>query len=94
MASSCVLIFAVIGYNTINIPEIFQVFAVFRSHYKARGKGTRREVLPGGGGGETRLSGTGGSHPGHHYIVKRKSYENYKKDHNQGNVLIFQQIIL
>ena len=47
MASSCVLIFAVIGHNTINIPEIFQVFTVFRSHYKSRGKGTRREVLPG-----------------------------------------------
>ena len=62
MASSCVLIFAVTGHNTINVPEIFQVFTVFRSHYKARGKGTRREVL--GGGGETRLSGTGGSHPG------------------------------
>ena len=48
MASSCVLIFAVIGHNTINIPEIFQVFTVFWSHYKSRGKGTRREVLPGG----------------------------------------------
>ena len=48
MASSCVLIFAVIGHNTINIPEIFQVFTVFWSHYKARGKGTRREVLSGG----------------------------------------------
>ena len=63
MASSCVLIFAVIGHNTINIPEIFQVFTVFRSHNKCRGKGTRREVLL-GGGEETRLSGTGGSHPG------------------------------
>ena len=61
MASSCVLIFAVIGHNTINIPEIFQVFTVFRSHYKSRGKGTRREFL---GVGETRLSGTGGSHHG------------------------------
>ena len=61
MASSCVLIFAVIGHNTINIPEIFQVFTVFRSHYKSRGKGTRREVFR---GGKTRLSGTGGSHPG------------------------------
>ena len=33
--------------KTVNIPEIFQVFTVFRSHYKSRGKGTRREVLPG-----------------------------------------------
>ena len=30
VASSHVLIFAVIGYNTINIPEIFQMFS--RSH--------------------------------------------------------------
>ena len=29
VASSHVLIFAVIGGNTINIPEIFQVFTVF-----------------------------------------------------------------
>ena len=29
MASSPVLIFAVIGHNTINIPEIFQVFMDF-----------------------------------------------------------------
>ena len=29
VASTHVLIFAVIGYNTINIPEIFQVFKVF-----------------------------------------------------------------
>ena len=42
------LIFAVIGHNTINIPEIFQVFRVFRSHYKSRGKGTKREALPAG----------------------------------------------
>ena len=32
MASSHVMIFAVIGHNTINIPEIFQVFTVSRSH--------------------------------------------------------------
>ena len=31
VASSCVLIFAVIGCNTINILEIFQVFSVFAS---------------------------------------------------------------
>ena len=29
VASSRVLIFAVIGHNTINIPETFQVFTVF-----------------------------------------------------------------
>ena len=29
MASSRVLIFAAIGHDTINIPEIFQVFMVF-----------------------------------------------------------------
>ena len=29
VASSRVLIFAVIGHSTINIPEIFQVFMVF-----------------------------------------------------------------
>ena len=29
LASSRVLIFAVIGHNTINIPEIFQVFMAF-----------------------------------------------------------------
>ena len=29
VGSSRVLIFAVIGHNTINIPEIFQVFTVF-----------------------------------------------------------------
>ena len=29
VAGSCVLIFAVIGYDPINIPEIFQVFIVF-----------------------------------------------------------------
>ena len=34
--------------NTINIPEIFQVFTVLWSHYKSRGKGTRREALTGG----------------------------------------------
>ena len=33
--------------KTVNIPEIFQVFTVFRSHYKSRGKGTMREVLLG-----------------------------------------------
>ena len=30
MASSLVLIFAAIGHDTINIPEIFQVFMVFQ----------------------------------------------------------------
>ena len=34
MAKSHVLIFAVIGHNTINIPEIFQVFTVSQSVYK------------------------------------------------------------
>ena len=34
MAKSRVLIFAVIGHNTINISEIFQAFTVSRSHYK------------------------------------------------------------
>ena len=34
VAKSCVLIFAVIGHNTINIPEIFQAFTVSWSHYK------------------------------------------------------------
>ena len=29
VASSLVLIFAVIGHNAINIPEIFQVFTIF-----------------------------------------------------------------
>ena len=29
VANSLVLIFALIGHNTINIPEIFQVFTVF-----------------------------------------------------------------
>ena len=33
--------------KTVNIPEIFQVFTVFRSHYKSRGKGTMREVFRG-----------------------------------------------
>ena len=32
VASSHVMIFAVIGHNTINIPEIFQVFTVSPSH--------------------------------------------------------------
>ena len=31
LASSRVLIFAVIGHNTINIPEIFQLFMTFLS---------------------------------------------------------------
>ena len=39
VASSYVLIFAVIGRNTINIPEIFQVFTVFRVWLNVVGSG-------------------------------------------------------
>ena len=35
LASSRVLIFAVIGHNTINIPEIFQLFMTFLVCYTA-----------------------------------------------------------
>ena len=54
MASSCVLIFAVIGHNTINIPEIFQVFTVFRRtiNLEVRGPGEKSSRGKGGGGGD------------------------------------------
>ena len=37
VATSCILIFAVPGHKTINIPEMFQVFMVYWSHCKGSG---------------------------------------------------------
>ena len=56
MAHSHVLIFAVIGHNTINIPDMFKVFTIFKPPMQTSVVDPDLQIR-GGGGGE------GGGHP-------------------------------
>ena len=57
MAHSHVLIFAVIGHNTINIPDMFKVFTIFKPPMQTSVVDPGPSDKGGGGGGE------GGGHP-------------------------------
>ena len=50
MALSHVLIFAVIGHNTINIPDMFKVFTIFQASHAAVAD-PDLQIREGGGGG-------------------------------------------
>ena len=51
MADSHVLIFAVIGHNTINIPDMFKVFTIFKPPMQTSVVDPYLQIGGGGGGG-------------------------------------------
>ena len=51
MADSHVLIFAVIGHNTINIPDMFKVFTIFKPPMQTSVVVDPYLQIRGGGGG-------------------------------------------
>ena len=51
MADSHVLIFAVIGHNTINIPDMIKVFTIFKPPMQTSVVDPYLQIRGGGGGG-------------------------------------------